>query len=300
MPSATPALPDLAQLRVALALHRYARDEVHVVHADLRDHDWLVTSSKGVFAVNDDGFTTVLAGWYFGICRYGDWLYLFENCGHRLRERPRGRLVRLALRDGRLSDPVVIARGLDCHCHQITVIDGLLHVVDTANQAILRFDLDGRPVDVLHPFDAAHYHHINAIAQIDGRIGVMLHNGRHEPPITSQIAWFDSDWRPIERQALLDTGCHDIIADGDGRLWYAASMSGELVASDGQRLLISSELMTRGIAFGPQRIIVGLSIFGPRERRDALRGMVALCDRAFQRIANIELPGAPAVIIALR
>ena len=300
MPSTTPALPDLSQLRAALAMHRYARDAVHVAHADLRGYDWLVASSKGVFAVNDDGFATVLFGWYFGICRHGDWLYLFENCGHRLRERPRGRLVRLTLRDGRLSDPVVIARGLDCHCHQIAVIDGLMHVVDTGNQAILRSVLGGRPVDVLHPFDAAHYHHINAIAQIDGRIGVMLHNGRHEPPMTSQIVWFDPDWRPIERQTLPDTGCHDIVADDHGRLWYAASMSGELVASDGQRIPISSELMTRGIAFGPQRIIVGLSIFGPRERRDALRGMVALCDRQFQRIANIELPGAPAVIISLR
>lgn len=299
MPSATPSLPELSQLRAALAMHRYARDEVHVAQADLRDYEWLVTSSKGLFAVNDDGFTTVLFGWYFGICHHGDWLYLFENCGHRLRERPRGRLVRLALRDRRLSEPVVIARGLDCHCHQITVIDGLLHVVDTANQAILRFDLDGRPVDVLHPFLEADYHHINAITQIDGRIGVMMHNGRQEPPMNSQIAWFGTDWRPIERQPLLDSGCHDIVADDRGRLWYAASMSGELVASDGQRFLVHSELMTRGIAFGRQRVIVGLSIFGPRERRDALRGMVALCDRQFQRISNIELPGAPAVIIAL-
>lgn len=296
---ATPSLPDPSQLRAALAMDRYRRDAVDVAHADLRGYDWLVTSSKGVFAVNGDGFTTALFGWYFGICRYGDWLFLFENCGHRQRERPRGRLVRLALRDGRLSDPVVIARGLDCRCHQITVIDGLLHVLDTANQAILRFDLDGRPVDVLHPFDPTDYHHINAIAQIDGRIGVMLHNGRHEPPRNSAIAWFGTDWLPIERQALMDSGCHDIVADDQGRLWYAASMAGEIVASDGQRVLVSSDLMTRGIAFGPQRVIVGLSIFGPRERRDALRGAVALYDRELQRVADIELPGAPAAIIAL-
>lgn len=298
--SSLPPLPDRSQLRAALAMDRYTRDEVMIAHADLRDYDWLVTSSKGVLAVNATGFTTALFGWFFGICRYQDWLFLFENCGHRYRETPRGRLLRLTLRDNQLSDPVVIARGLDCHCHQIAVFDGMLHVVDTGAQAILRFDLDGQPIDIQRPFEGEGYHHINSISQIDGRIGVMLHNLRHEPPIKSEIAWFGTDWSPLARQQLVDSGCHDIVSDGDGRLWYSASMTGEIVASDGQRLVMSEEQMTRGIAFSPQHVMVGLSIFGPRERRGTLRGLVALCDRQFQRIADIELPGPPAAITALR
>jgi hypothetical protein len=299
--------PDrLRAIRSALARRAYETDEVRVADPDLAGCDWLVASPRGVFAVGSGFARPAMHGWFFGICRDGDALYLFENCGLRDRWTGLGRLLKLRIAEGRLSEPQVLAKGLDANCHQVRVIDGAVCLVDTANQAVLRYDPAGQMIDNRQLFPQADiqdssgaYLHINSIARIGGRLAVLLHNGKARPARPSEIAWLDEDWRVIERMPLEGHACHDLATDPAGRTWYCASMSGELVSFDGMRLTIDAERMTRGIAFSRDRMAVGVSTFGPREARDGLRGTLVVLGPSLDQRERIELAGPPTDLIAL-
>lgn len=293
-------------IRVALARVAYARGQVRVADPDIAGFSWLVASPQGVFAVGLNGVKQVIHGWFFGIIRHGDMLFLFENCGMRDLSVTMGRVIRLRLRDGQLTEPEVLATGLHNNCHQLALIDGFLCVVDTANQTILRFTPSGEAVDVKRPFPPAlpndtsgAYLHLNALAKVGDRIALMLHNGKALPEKPSELAWFDRDWNLLSRQPLQGHSCHDIVADKHGVLWHTDSMAGDLIGSDGTRIDVTNELMTRAIAFRGEHVLVGMSTFGPRHLRDNLRGAVVIFDRAFNRVAQIELRGAPTDAIAL-
>jgi hypothetical protein len=298
-------------LREAMARDAYARGEVRIADPDLAGQTWLVASHRGLFAITADGgvgasVKTIVYGWFFGLYRHDTALYVFENCGHRDRSVPMGRIVRFDLAGARLAAPEVLVTGLHTNCHQIAVVDGLLCVLDTANQAILRFTLDGGEVDVRRPFAPAPpydtsgaYLHINAIANVGDRTAIMLHNGKAIPEKTSELAWLDRDWRVFERQPLPGHSCHDIVADERGILWHCDSMAGDIIAADGTRAHITDTLMTRGLSITPDAIIVGMSSFGPRHLRSNLHGGVMILDRALERRTTMILGGSPTDIIAL-
>jgi hypothetical protein len=296
-----------SEIRQALARLAYDRDDVRIVDPDLAGWDWLATTHRGVFAVANDRIKLVLRGWFFGICRHGDRLYAFENCGHRDLGSNTGRVVRLDITGTTLTGPRVLVTGLHNNCHQVVVIDETLCVVDTANQAIRRYTLDGEVVDVQRPFPAAPltdetgaYLHINTIAKVGERIGLLLHNGKALPLKNSEIAWLDEDWAVIEREFLPGHSCHDIVEDEDGRLWHSLSRDGDIMRSDGTVIHITDDKMTRGIALKPETMAVGLSTFGPRHLRGTLNGNVVVLDRSdFRRLHDIEMPAAPADIIAI-
>ena len=293
-------------IRVAKAQSNYDKNSVALIDADISDHDWLVATHRSLYAANMTGAKRVMYGWFFGICRDGHDVYVFENCAMRDRTRALGRIIKMTITSGVLCEPVVLVKGLAANCHQIEIIDGLLCIVDTANQAILRYTRDGILVDVKTPFPVAPvtdqsgmYLHINSIANVGDRIAIMLHNGPTLPEKCSELAWFDSDWNLLERVMLDAHCCHDIVEDEAGIIWHSASSTGELMASDNRRIKVASDRMTRGIALSLNAMIVGISSFGPRQNRDALPGAVVILDRAFKRLAEIELDGPPADIVAI-
>jgi hypothetical protein len=311
MADSPPFAPGLDQdrlraIRSALARKAYAADEVRIADSDLTGCDWLVASPRGVFAVGGGAARLAIHGWFFGICRHGSALYLFENCGLRDRWSGLGRLLKLRIDAGRLGEPQVLAKGLDANCHQVRVIGDLVCLVDTANQAVLRFDPAGRlignsqlfpPADIQDTSGA--YLHINSIARIGGRLAVLLHNGKAKPTRPSEIAWLDQDWHVAERMPLDGHACHDLATDPAGRTWYCASMSGEIVSLDGRRVTVDPERMTRGIAFSGDRLAVGVSTFGLRAARDELRGALVVLDQDLVPSERIELDGPPTDLVAL-
>ena len=293
-------------IRMALARQAYANGEVRIADPDLARYGWLVASPQGVFAVGLEDAKLALHGWYFGIHRRGDAIYLFENCGMRDDSVALGRVVRLTLDSGRLTQPVVLVTGLHNNCHQLALIDDMICVVDTANQAILRFTSEGAPVDIKRPFPPAPpsdssgaYLHLNSLAQVDDRIALMLHNGKVLPEKPSELAWLDRDWNLVAREPLPGRSCHDIVRDERGTLWHTDSLAGDVIGSDGTRVKVSDALMARAIAFRGGHVLVGMSTFGPRHVRDALRGAVVVFDRTWNRLAQIALRGAPTDAIAL-
>jgi len=295
------------EIREALARAAYDRDEVRVVDPELAGWDWLATTHRGLFAVANDGIQLVLRGWFFGICRHGDHLFVFENCGHRDQGSDRSRIVRFDIAGTTLTAPRILITGLHNNCHQVAAIDELLCVVDTANQAIRRYTFDGEPVDVQRPFPVAPpsdrtgaYLHINTIARVGGRIGLVLHNGKASPEKNSEIAWLDDNWSVIDRQSLPGHHCHDLVEDEEGRLWHSLSREGDIIRSDGTVIRITDDKMVRGIALRPATMAVGISTFGPRHLRGTLNGNVVVLDRSdFRLLHDIKMPAAPADIIAI-
>lgn len=292
-------------IRAALARAAYERSEIRVADPDLAGLDWLATSHRGLFGIGVDGPRTLIHGWFFGICRHHDNLYLFENSAQWESGADLGRIIRFDIARGRLDAPAILVTGLDRGCHQIAVIDGLLCVVDTLNQVIRRFTLDGGEIDVRQPFPIAPrtdtsgaYLHINSIAKVGERIGLILHNGMAEPERPGELAWLDADWTLIERVPLPGRHCHDIVEDEEGRLWHSASRSGEIIRSDGLRIKITDK-MTRGIAFNAHAMAVGISTFGPRATRATLSGAIAILDREGAGRREIALLAAPTDVIAL-
>jgi hypothetical protein len=181
-----------------------------------------------------------------------------------------------------------------------------LCLVDTGNQCIRRYTLDGDVIDVKTPFPvvpdtdtSGGYLHLNCLAQVDDRIGLMLHNGKTVPARKSEIAWLDRSWNLIEMESIDGYACHDIVADPQGRLWHSASDSGELLLGDGRRILVSDNMMTRAIAFCRGTMLVGLSSFGPRQQRDILTGQIILFDDQHKEIERMDFPSAPSDAIAI-
>lgn len=293
-------------IRSALARSAYDRDECRFVNQSVEGYDWLVATNRGLYAVSLTGAKLVMHGWFFGICRDGEHIYLFDNCGLRDRTALLGRIVRLRYLDGKLCDPAVLVRGLHPNCHQLRVIDSLLCLVDTANQQILRFTLDGTPVDVKHPFPVAPpsdssgaYRHINSIARIGERIAILCHNGKAEPERCSEIAWLNPDWTVAEMQSLAGHHCHDLVPDARGSIWHCASREGALASLDGGRVDITDSRMTRGLWTNGQIFAVGQCSFGPRQTRDDLGGFVSFFDSEFNRIADVTLGCGPTDIVSL-
>lgn len=293
-------------IRHALARESYNTGRVRLAEAELQGFRWLVTTHRGLFAVSLDRTVLVAHGWFFGIDLAGGHVYYFENCAMRYRSENLGRIVRLDWDGARLGNPQVLVTGLHGNCHQLKVIDDLICLVDTANQRILRFALDGRPVDIKMPFPVAPntdtsgaYLHINSIAQVNGRVALLLHNGKAPKPRKSELAWLDQDWNVAGRSFIDGYMCHDIVAGPDGTLWHCASKSGEVIEDSGRRIMVGEGLMTRAIAFSHDAMLVGLSSFGERQVRTELAGEVVIFDGAQRPIARHEMPAGPADAVAL-
>lgn len=293
-------------IRIILARQAYEQGAVRQLVADLTGYSWLVATHRGLFAVSLEQIVQVAHGWFFGLHRDGERIYLFENCGEWLRDANRGRIVQFAWRDSQLTDPHVLVTGLHGNGHQLKMIDGFICLVDTANQRILRFDPNGRLHDIKTPFPPAPdsdtsgaYVHLNCIAKVNGRVAVMLQNGKSLVPRKSELAWLNEDWSVTQRRTLEGFKCHDIVQDDQGTLWHSASESGEIITEDGRRIRLSDSMMTRALAFAGEHMLAGLSSFGPRQDRDALRGEVAILDHAKQVVVRHELPSSPVDAIAL-
>ncbi len=293
-------------IRTALARENYRDDTLRLVDHDLGAARWLVSTQNGLFALGETRAQLVAHGWFFGLTRRGSRVFMFENCARRDRHLPMGRLVACDVVDGALRNPVVIAKGLDAGCHQIAFIEDVLCVLDTANQCVLRFTDQGLPVEVKRPFPPVRsddpegdYLHINAIATLAEGIAVLAHNGKRRSTMASELIYLDRHWHETARTLLPEPGCHDIVRDADGLLWHCASMSGAIICSDGRRVPVAPERMTRGLLFDGEHILVGASVFGERSVRDFLPGSVIMLDRSFNRIADISVDGPPASIIAL-
>lgn len=293
-------------IRMAMARDDYCRDRIAPIDGNLKGFRWLVATSSGLFAVDVSGFKQIMRGWFFGLVRDADHIFLFQNCGMWNRSERLGRILRIALNAQTLRGAEVLVKELDPQCHQIRMIDNSLCVVDTANQSIRRFTVKGDPIDVIAPFPAdddqrgsSHYRHINSIAKIGNRIAVLCHNCGSDTLRKSAVAWLDGDWQLMCEEEIDGHDCHDIVLDHDGSIWHSASKEGSIISNDGRRVEIDRDRMTRGLVLSPSHIVVGLVRRAPRSQRQGSGGDVVIIDRETNGRATISLPGPPCDTAAL-
>ena len=302
MPEATGPVVDPRKTRTAQAWLAYDRDEIMLLDDDVRGYTHVLASRQGIFAVNREGSKRIAHGFFFGITMRGEDVYFFE-CGDQPRgPTKRGRIIRLTIRGGRVTESAILLRGLDNGCHQIDFIDGRLHMVDTYNQQIVRLDKDMRTTDTLFPLPRLQgerwgeanpdYVHVNSLLQVGNSILLLLHNGAHHTHRQSQIAVYDLDWKRVDTWELEGLGCHNLALLPDGRLLSCGSMAGELISVWGEHWQVSQHL-TRGLAVGADGVAVGSSLFGKRDERDGLAGEVTFLDTSFQVLSTISVPCAP-------
>jgi len=296
----------LRAIRAALASASYKSDHVRLCRTSLAGFDCLVSSRNGLYAVSRGGSVRVAHGFFFGLYQHHQTIFAFESCGEPHSATAQGRILAITLTDASIVGVQVIVRGLDNQCHQLAVIDDLICIVDTAHQVIRRYTLTGAAVDVRTPLPLTRwgergpiYRHMNSIACVAGRVAVLLHNGAGPDRRQSELVWLDANWSITQTQTLAGYGCHDIVEDAAGAIWHCGSWDGELLRSNGDPIQISNH-MTRGLAMGPEGLMVGVSEFAPRERRTQLAGSVLYLDARHQLIKEVPVDGAPTDLIAIK
>ncbi len=287
------------RIRLALADQAYEAGTVRLIGHDLAGCEYLVTTWRGLFAINADLVRPIAYGLYYGLTIRDDVIYAFEACDRPRYPTHRGRIVRF-YRDGdHIVDTDVFATGLDNNTHQIDFIDGRLCVVDTGNQRVLRYPEGGDEPEILYPIPGGEernwdrgYVHVNSLVAAGDEILLVLHNGADKTGRPSEIARFDRDWCPIGRLPLDGLGCHNLVALEDGTFLSCGSMAGELIGTGGLKLPIC-DMMTRGLSVDADRIVVGGSAFAERADRDEAEGAVFFLDRDYRLLSRLALPSAP-------
>lgn len=260
---------------------------------------YLVASRQGLYFVNRNGWREAAPGRFFGIASVGDRVFAFRHGLPGEGEAANsGCVVRFEWRSGALRECEVLVEGLDHNCHQLGQFDDSFFVVDTLNQRILEYDGDWRPVaahQILPPAprDGPDHGHLNSIAGTSDTVWVMLHNEKRGLP--SEIVEMDRGFRERRRTILPCHGCHDILPLGDGTLLTCLSPLGQIMALPGSAHPID-DCWTRGLAIGPDEIVVGSSLFGKRMARALLPGFVTFLDRSYRRTARFYLPAGPTQI----
>lgn len=264
---------------------------------------YLLASRQGIYRADREGARLLVEGHFFGIaCRAGHvYAFLDTAFGDPDLDRPSGRIVRHAWRDGVLGPQEVLVDGLNQEVHQLAFLGERLFVVDTGHQSVLEFDagfhqVTSHRVAPPAPCRGEGDAYPNAILCTSDAFYVMLHNYKRNMP--SEIVVFDPDFRERARILLIEDKCHDIARLAGGRLLYCASTSGCIAATDGTVVKIDGN-MTRGLVVGENEILVGSSLFGQRVGRKFLPGYLAFLDPAFNVVHRYYIPAAPTQICAL-
>lgn len=260
---------------------------------------YLVASRQGLYFVNREAWRKCAEGRFFGIACTGEEVFAFRHGPPgEIDAAGSGCIVRFRWRSGTLREEGVLVDGLDHNCHQLARFDDRFFVVDTLHQRILEYDCRWRPFaahQVLPPAarDGPDHAHLNSIAGTADSVWIMLHNGPRGLP--SEIVEMDRGFRERRRTILPCDGCHDIVPLDDGSLLTCLSPLGQIKVEPGPAFPID-QCWTRGLALGPDEIVVGSSLFGQRMARALLPGFVTFLDRSYRRTARFYLPAAPTQI----
>lgn len=283
-------------IRLALAGEAYRSDTVRLVEPELAGCSHLVATRHGLFATDGHDLRLIAYGLFYGLTVAGDDILAFEACDRPRHTTARGRIVRFRRSGTRIVGTRVLARGLDNGCHQIDLIHGALCVVDTYNQRVLRFALEGGEPEALYPLPraaandwAGGYVHLNSLIADGDEILLLLHNGADKTGRPSAIARFDRAWRRTGTIPLDGLGCHSFARLEDGAILSCGSFAGELIATDGLRVAVC-DLMTRGLSVDDQRVAVGGSAFADRDSRDDALGALFFLDRDYRLLSRVDMP----------
>ena len=314
-------------IRIALANRAYRTGTIRLVDPDLATCSHLIATRHGLFATDRRTVRRIAHGLFYGLTVRDDLIFAFEAGDRPHNPSCHGRIVRFRRDGDRIVAADIVATGLDNGCHQIDIIDDRLCVVDTYNQRILRYALEGGGPEILYPIGAAGagferqgsardgresengpgdwahgYAHMNSIVAQGDHILLLLHNGADKTDRPSEIVRLDRAWRPIDRIPLDGLGCHSLaVLDGGagldgGAILTCGSFSGELISTDGLKIPVC-DMMTRGLSVDGRDvgeegggIAVGGSAFADRASRDGEQGRVFFLDGRYRPLGSVAVP----------
>ena len=302
-------------IRIALANRAYRTGTIRLVDPDLATCSHLIATRHGLFATDRKTARRIAHGLFYGLTVRDDLIFAFEAGDRPHNPSCHGRIVRFRRDGDRIVAADIVATGLDNGCHQIDIIDDRLCVVDTYNQRILRYALEGGGPEILYPIGGAGecgrryddwaqgYVHMNSIVAQGDAILLLLHNGADKTDRPSEIVRLDRAWRPIDRIPLDGLGCHGLAVLDDGAVLTCGSFGGELISTDGLKIPVC-DMMTRGLSVdggevGENRgevgeesggIAVGGSAFADRASRDGEQGRVFFLDGRYRPLGSVAVP----------
>ena len=301
-------------IRIALANRAYRTGTIRLVDPDLATCSHLIATRHGLFATDRKTARRIAHGLFYGLTVRDDLIFAFEAGDRPHNPSCHGRIVRFRRDGDRIVAADIVATGLDNGCHQIDIIDDRLCVVDTYNQRILRYALEGGGPEILYPIGGAGecgrryddwaqgYVHMNSIVAQGDAILLLLHNGADKTDRPSEIVRLDRAWRPIDRIPLDGLGCHSLaVLDGGagldgGAILTCGSFGGELISTDGLKIPVC-DMMTRGLSVDGRDvgaegggIAVGGSAFADRASRDGEQGRVFFLDGRYRALGSVAVP----------
>jgi len=177
----------------------------------------------------------VVNGQFFGIVQRGQRWYIFGYEGDKKIKPMEGSIWSFFMIKGKPFNWKLEITGLDSGCHQMTLFEDSLYIVETCYQRIAKIaidpdgDLIQSSIERIYPWkkalnqdlagntrDDEDYLHVNAITVHDGRFLVMcpVLKNRYSN-VTSRIQVYDPvTWKMIDEYELGRWFCHDIVPVG--------------------------------------------------------------------------------------
>lgn len=182
--------------------------------------------------------------------------------------------------------------------HDARYQSGQIFIVSTATNEVVQLDLSGTPLQVWKFPGEGDAYHLNSLDLWDGRY------------VVSCFGRFDSEnaWRHAGPGAglILDLNTKEALWEGlsfphtprfvDGRQFVCDSHTGRLLVRDPKSLHVEEiafgKCFTRGLAFGKERMYVGLSSTAIRKNAVGIpNARIAVLDRkSFAKLDEIDLP----------
>jgi hypothetical protein len=284
-------------IRRASQLQRYVAPAQRL-RADFAAFEFIVATKAGLFLTSPRSWHRLTGGTWYGLTRYRDTILAYEQ----LDRWRTGRLMQISA-TGVCRFPIL---RLPYGCHQIDVWRDELYIMDTYNNAVLRYGCtDWRLRAVYHPLgvldrsrESANYGHLNSILFREKDVVIVAHNETTKTNRRSELIFCGHDFRLHERTSLDAGNAHNVAPQGSDLL--ICDSNGGRVISAGGRTQASLPLFTRGLSLTPDVIAVGESNVGAREDRESLGGAISYFYPDWTMIARQTMPAMVQDIRALR
>ena len=255
--------------------------------------EFIITGPGGIFYSSTKKIIKLFDGYYYGCSKFDKRWYAITRAS---RNYHGNHLLSFRIHlNGHAYRTRIELKNLPKGCHQIDFIGQFLYITDTYNNRILVFNpISKQIVKEYYPAGklkngrlSANYTHCNSIFSINNINYLLFHNETTKTGLMSQWVKTNNEFEIIERIDSLAGDAHNIYVTND-EVIISDSIKGNLLVNN--KVVFSSQFLTRGLSISEDIIVVGGSEFGSRERRGLLKGALSVLDRKYKLINQINFP----------
>lgn len=246
----------------------------------------MVATASGLVIFDGNVCYRIMGGFFFGLTHYNDRWYAFRKLSNWS-----GQVISFTLDSLCVDDLRCELTGLSPRIHQIDVFNDHLYMMDTYNNRLLVYSLNGAkpgaPIKVYPAGKATdrsdpNYVHMNSVLVTNDRIYLVYHNLSRDTGRNSAVAMLNHKYELLESM-LLDARCAHNVAIWNGKFLCCSSQDGTL-SIDGYQLQLGD--WSRGIALFEDECVVGGSQRAKREERSRGHGFLYHCDLRVPKVVS--------------